>query len=239
MGPSHVGFLGAFAAGLVSFFSPCILPLIPVYLSYLAGITYNELTAAPRRRVLAHSGMFILGFTAVFVGLGATATFVGRFLTDYQEWVGRASGALLVVFGLWMLGVLNVGFLWREARWHFQDKPVGYLGSSLVGATFAAGWTPCVGPVLTVILLYAGSQDKVGQGMALLAVYSLGLAVPLFLCALGLERSLGWIKKAGAGLVWIERAAGACLLAIGILLLTGGWSRVSSWALSLSRGVGR
>ncbi len=236
MASSSVGFLGAFAAGAVSFFSPCILPLIPVYLSYLAGITYDELTVVPRRRVLAHALMFILGFTAVFTGLGATATFVGRFLQDYQRGVERASGVLLIVFGLWMLGLLKVDFLWKEARFHWSDKPVGYLGSSLVGATFAAGWTPCVGPVLTVILLYAGTQATVSRGMALLAVYSLGLGLPLLLCALALDRSLALIKMAGAKLAWIERGAGLCLTAIGFLLLSGAWERVSRWALARSQG---
>lgn len=231
---TNVGFIGAFAAGLVSFFSPCILPLIPVYLAYLAGVTYNDLQEAPRRLILGHALMFILGFTAVFVALGATATFLGRFLLDHQPAVEKAAGALLLLFGLWMLGLVKIAFLWKEARWHLQEKPAGYLGSSLVGATFAAGWTPCVGPVLTVILLYAGAQETVVRGMALLAVYSLGMALPLFLCAMGLERSLALIKKAGAGLLWVERAAGACLVLIGILLLSGAWARFSNWALSRS-----
>ena len=234
MAASNVGFAGSFAAGLVSFFSPCILPLIPVYLAYLAGIGYDELRQVSRWRVMVHALLFVLGFTAVFVALGATATFIGQFLQDYQTAVEKASGALLVVFGLWMLGLLNIGFLWKEARWHFQDKPVGYLGSVAVGATFAAGWTPCVGPVLTVILLYAGAQATVARGMALLAVYSMGMAVPLLLCAVGLEWSLELIKKAGARLQWVERAAGAALVLIGVLLLTGVWARFSSWALAKS-----
>lgn len=216
-----VELLGAFAAGLLSFLSPCVLPLVPSYLSYLTGMTAAQEIQARRHLALLHALFFVLGFTLIFVALGATATALGRVLNYYQHWLERLGGALIVFFGLVTLGVVRIGALTREARVQLQDKPVGFLGSSLAGMAFGAGWTPCIGPVLATILLYAGTTATVGQGALLLGIYALGLGVPFFVAAVAFN---GFLTRAPALRRWlvpIERAAGAVLVVLGVLLFSG------------------
>ena len=230
----------AFGAGLVSFLSPCVLPLVPVFLAYLTGTTIGELQSSNTRRlVLSHAAVFTLGFSAVFIAMGATASVIGEALFRHRALLEKTGGVVLIMLGLWMSGVLRIGFLYREARFHFAKKPAGYLGSALVGAAFAAGWTPCVGPVLSGILLLASAEGSLARGVLMLAVYSAGFALPLLLCALALERAMTLLNRVKPFLGTIEKATGATLVILGLLLSFGLYARVSSWSLSRVSAVGR
>ncbi len=220
----------AFVAGLLSFASPCVLPLVPSYLSFITGMSLEDLKGGARRgRVLTHSMLFIAGFTLIFVLLGASATFVGGFLLWADEWIAKVGGALLLLFGLHLLGVFNFASLAGERRWRFSSRPSGYAGSALVGVAFAAGWTPCVGPVLGAILTLAAQKEHVLQGAGLLWAYSLGLAVPLFLSALLTERLLRVFAQFRSVLPWLQRISGVVLAALGLLLLTGSFATLASY----------
>ncbi len=226
-----MGLLVAFTAGVLSFLSPCVLPLIPSYATFITGMSLDELTSGERRRtrraVLLHGGLFVLGFTVVFLLLGASATFLGAMLRYYSLWVGRVGGVLLILFGLYLLGALRLPGAGREWRVHLADKPVGYLGTLLVGVAFGAGWTPCIGPVLGGILTLAATRGTVAEGMGLLGVYSLGLAVPFLLATLLLERFLVGFARFRRYLPWVSRASGALLIAVGVLLITGSFTVLS------------
>jgi cytochrome c-type biogenesis protein len=233
--PVALGVFVAFAAGLLSFLSPCVLPLVPSYLGFLTGLTLPE--AQARRRVtVVHALLFVAGFSLVFILLGATATALGRTLNYYQVWVQRVGGALIVVFGLACLGVLPGGFFTRERRLHLEHKPVGYLGSALVGMAFAAGWTPCIGPVLGGILSLAATTVDVQRGVLLLAVYSAGLALPFLLAALAIEWFLQWFQRFRPLLPWVMRLSGGLLVLVGFLLLTGEFTRLAGWLQGLTPG---
>lgn len=224
----------AFAAGVLSFLSPCVLPLIPLYLAFLTGTAVNQLAAkSSRRLILLHACLFVAGFSAVFIAMGASASLLGGLLFQHRVWIERLGGAVLVLFGLWMLGVLKIGILYREARFHFQEKPAGMAGSLLVGAAFAAGWTPCVGPVLSGILVMASRTGSVVQGVLLLAVYSLGFGLPLLLCALAVERALPLLDRIKPALPWIERVTGAVLVAFGLALAAGWFGKFSTWIVTI------
>jgi cytochrome c-type biogenesis protein len=230
MEAQSVGLFVAFAAGLLSFLSPCVLPLIPSYVTFVTGMSLDELTAEDmerdrvRRAVLVHSLLFILGFTLVFVILGASATFLGSLFSYASRWVERIGGVLLIIFGLYLLELIRIPGATREWRVHLGDKPLGYLGTVLVGVTFGAGWTPCVGPVLGGILTLAATSESMLSGMGLLLVYSMGLAVPFLLAALLLRRFLGSMRKIGPWLPWLSRLSGILLLVIGVLMLTGSFT---------------
>ncbi len=224
----------AFLAGLLSFLSPCVLPVVPSYLSYVTGI--SGIAEMQRRRHLAllHAALFVLGFTLIFVALGATATALGRLLNAYQHWLERIGGLLIVVFGLYCVGALRIGFLSREVRWDLGDKPLGFLGSVLAGFAFGAGWTPCIGPILGSILVYTSSRADFGQGLVLLLTYSLGLAVPFLVAAWALEWFLGWMQRFRRYVVWVERVAGVLLIAFGLLLLSGSFTLLSGWLQTIT-----
>ena len=175
--PATLGVVVAFAAGLLSFLSPCVLPLVPSYIGFLTGMSLDDVTVR-RRAALAHALLFVLGFSLVFILLGASATALGRALNYYQVWLQRIGGGLIILFGLVCLGVIKADFLSRERRVEVEQKPVGYLGSALVGMAFGAGWTPCIGPVLGAILGLAATSQDLSRGVLLLASYSAGLAVP-------------------------------------------------------------
>src|SRR5712691_10742183 len=209
----------AFAAGLLSFLSPCVLPLIPSYVGFLTGMTVEEVE---RRRGTAflHAVWFVAGFSLVFVLLGAGASAVGNLLRDYQVWLGRAGGVLLILFGLYLLGILRPAFLMRERRIELARKPIGYVGSGVVGFTFGAAWTPCIGPILGGILTLAATQAGLARGTLLLAVYALGLALPFLLTALALDRFLVWFQRFRPYIIWVDRVAGGMLIVLGILLVT-------------------
>jgi len=232
-----LGLAVAFTAGLLSFLSPCVLPLIPSYATFLTGMTLDELTVedrdrqarlAQRRAVLTHGGMFVLGFSAVFIALGASATFIGAALQYYGDWVQRVGGVLLILFGLYMIGAFRFAAASREWRYQFSNRPAGYAGSALVGVAFGAGWTPCIGPVLGGILTLAATSDSIGAGIGLLSVYSLGLAVPFLAAALLLDRFLTAFRRFRRWIPWVERVSGALLILVGILLVTGTFTMLSS-----------
>jgi cytochrome c-type biogenesis protein len=224
----------AFLAGVLSFLSPCVLPLVPSYVSFISGLSLDEL--GERRWVaFTHAIFFVSGFTLIFLALGATATALGRFLQYNQVWLERFGGALIVVFGLYLLGVFRWGALARERRVHLQNKPVGYLGSVLVGLAFGAGWTPCIGPILGSILAYTSAQTtNLTQGMLLLLTYSLGLALPFLLAALAVERFIGWFKRFSRLLPLTTKIAGGILVAVGLLLLSGYFTLLANWLQSLT-----
>ena len=231
--PAGLGLVVAFLAGLLSFLSPCVLPLVPSYVGFLTGMTLPEMTG--RRRVaLTHALLFVAGFSLIFVLLGASATALGGALKYYQTWIARAGGVLVIVFGLLCLGVVKVGFLEQERRLQLQHKPVGYLGSVLVGMAFGAGWTPCIGPVLGAILSLAATSASVPRGMLLLGVYSAGLAVPFLLAAVAVESFLEWFQRFRRYLPWVMRVSGVLLIFVGILMATGQFTRLAGWLQGLT-----
>lgn len=224
----------AFVAGIVSFTSPCALPLLPGYVSYVAGLEDGD---APRR-VWAGALLFIAGFTAVFTALGASASAVGQLLADQGRWLDRVGGAVIVLMGLVLLGVLRRGPFMREARADLSRIGRGPAGAFPLGAAFAFGWTPCVGPALASILALSAGRTTVGQGAVLLAIYSLGMGLPFLAVAAGVHRGHGrldWIRRHSRG---IERAGGVVLVAMGILVASGAWTQLMSRALSLYARVG-
>ncbi|TMQ58669.1 MAG: cytochrome c biogenesis protein CcdA [Candidatus Eisenbacteria bacterium] len=240
---NQVSLLAAFFAGLVSFVSPCVLPLVPSYITFITGVSFDELTsasAAPRvrRLTIIHSLAFILGFSLVFVALGATATVAGQFLREHQDSLRRAGGALIILFGIFLTGLVPIPALSRERKKQLTTKPLGVLGSVLVGITFAAGWTPCIGPILASILIYASTAKTVGTGVVLLSVYSLGLAVPFFLSSLALNSFLAASRKIRGQLRTIEVASGVVLILFGVLLVTDLFPRFVSFLSRFLPAVG-
>jgi cytochrome c-type biogenesis protein len=209
----------AFGAGLASFLSPCVLPLIPSYVTFITGMTLEDVARA-RRTALVHALLFVLGFSLIFLALGASATLLGRLLVTYRVWISRVGGVLVLAFGLYLLGVFNLGAFSRERRVHITDKPLGYLGTVVVGIAFGAGWTPCIGPILGSILTYAATQADVSRGVGLLAAYSLGLAIPFVLAAVLIERFVAVFQRMKSGMVWVSRISGALLVVVAILMLT-------------------
>ena len=197
-----------------------MLPLVPSYLTFVTGMSLDDIQRVRRSTVL-HALLFILGFTIVFVLLGATATAVGRLLIQQRLWLTRAGGLLVILFGLYLLGALNVAPFARERRLHLSDKPLGYLGSVLVGVAFGAGWTPCIGPILGGILTYTATQADFAQGIGLLLTYALGLAVPFVLSAIAVERLIELTRAYSRHLIWVSRASGLLVLALGVLMVTG------------------
>lgn len=214
----------AFLAGLVSFLSPCVLPLLPAYLSFMTGLTTTELAESdrPTARVLVPSLLFVLGFTIVFVGLGASASLLGQFLAAYRGIVERIAGVVVVAFGVLMLGIVKVPWLYGEARVDMgRARSFGRGAALVMGMAFAAGWTPCVGPILGSILALAGQSQSAVQGALLLVVYSAGLGVPFVLVALLFGRARPLLAWMGRHALTLNRAAGIILVAIGLLLFTG------------------
>jgi cytochrome c-type biogenesis protein len=232
-----VGLAVAFSAGLLSFLSPCVLPLFPSYLSFITGMSVERLAddaAGVRARAVAHSVAFIAGFTAVFVSLGASFSAAGQLLFDYREWIRVAGGVLIVVFGLYIAGVLRVGIFQRTAQLQLRSKPAGLAGSFLVGLTFAIGWTPCVGPILGSILTLASNNNTVQQGVVLLVAYSAGLGVPFLLFSFALGGFLRFFRRYRPFLPTVERAAGVLLIVVGVLVATNYYVALNSWAVSLT-----
>jgi cytochrome c-type biogenesis protein len=233
-----IGVLVAFGAGLLSFLSPCVLPLFPSYLSFVTGMSVTDLTAdltgAARRRVLLHSIAFIVGFSLVFVSLGASVSAAGQFLFEYRDTIRRVGGILIILFGLYIAGFLNIGFLGRTQQWQLREKPAGYLGSLVVGITFAIGWTPCVGPILGAILTLASDAGSVQRGIGLLVAYSAGLAVPFFVSAIALGAFLKFFKRYRPFIPIVERAAGVLLIVVGVLVFTNYYLLLNAWAISLT-----
>ena len=223
----------AFVAGLLSFLSPCVLPLIPSYVGFLTGLTLEELQVR-RGTAVAHALWFVAGFSLIFIALGATASALGVVLLRSQVWIGRIGGVVVILFGLYLLGVLRPTLLMRERKVQLARKPLGYLGSAFVGITFGAAWTPCIGPILGAILTLAAAQASVGHGAALLTAYSAGLALPFVVTALALDRFLAWFQRFRPYLVWVERTAGTLLILLGLLLVTDRFTLLAGWLQGLT-----
>ena len=223
----------AFVAGVLSFLSPCVLPLIPSYVGFLTGLTLEELEVR-RGTALAHALWFVAGFSLIFIALGATASALGVLLLRSQVWIGRIGGVVVILFGLYLLGVLRPALLMRERKVQLARKPLGYLGSAFVGVTFGAAWTPCIGPILGAILTMAAAQGSIGRGAGLLTAYALGLAVPFLLAAVALDRFLVWFQRFRPFLVWVERIAGILLILLGLLLVTDRFTLLASWLQGLT-----
>jgi len=217
----------------LSFLSPCVLPLIPSYVGFITGLTLEQLDVR-RGTALVHALWFVAGFSLIFVALGATASALGVLLLQSQVWLARVGGVVVVLFGLYLLGVLRPGFLMRERKLQLARKPLGYLGSTFVGMTFGAAWTPCIGPILGAILTLAAAQASVAHGSALLAVYSLGLAVPFVATALLLDRFLVWFQRFRPYLAGVERITGILLILLGVLLLTDRFTLIAGWLQGLT-----
>jgi cytochrome c-type biogenesis protein len=241
----NVTLFTAFAAGVLSFISPCVLPLIPGYLSYISGVSLEEMrgpvaagggaaaVAAPvqiiNTRVMLTSLAFVVGFSLVFVSLGASATYFGQFLMERLTLLGKIAGVILVIFGLHMMGVFRIGWLYREARFQTRAKPVGFFGPLLVGIAFAFGWTPCIGPSLAGILAVAAVQDTVGEGIRLLAIYSAGLGIPFLLAAMAIEHFFTAFHKIRKHYRKIEIVSGLLLIVIGVLIFTNRFTIIAQW----------
>jgi cytochrome c-type biogenesis protein len=214
-----LGVLISFTAGLLSFLSPCVLPLIPSYVTFVTGLTLEDVQHS-RKTALVHALLFVFGFTLIFLALGATATAVGRLLVVHRLWISRIGGLLVILLGLYLLGAFNMRFLSRERRIQITDKPLGYLGTVLVGIAFGAGWSPCIGPILGGILTYTATQSELRRGLVLLLAYSLGLAIPFLLAAVAVERFLAFFARFRSKLAWVDRVAGALLIVVGVLMMT-------------------
>jgi cytochrome c-type biogenesis protein len=236
------GPIAAFFAGLISFLSPCVLPLVPGYVSYMSGLSAGEAELSDRRRRVDATramGGFVAGFTVVFVALGATATLLGRFLSDYEDVFLKVSGVLIILLGLVFMGVLKVPFLYREARFH-PTANAGFWGSATLGAAFAFGWSPCIGATLGPILAMAAGRGggSAAEGAGLLAIYSLGLGVPFILAGLGVSHLPGavkWLRTHTRTITWV---GGAFLIGMGILFLTDRVFEISIWMQRVFDAVG-
>ncbi|NNJ74047.1 MAG: cytochrome c biogenesis protein CcdA [Anderseniella sp.] len=249
-----VSIWAAFFAGLLSFLSPCVLPLVPPYLCFIAGTSLEELTgeaeadSAVQRRALAASVLFVLGFSTVFIALGASASVIGQWLREATTWeitigsmnfpvLTSVAGVIIIIMGLHFLGAFRIGFLSREVRYQQEAKPVGWFGAYAIGLAFALGWTPCIGPVLAAILTVAGSADSVTTGAGLLAIYSAGLGVPFLLAAVAMPQFLVFMKKFRRHLGLVEKAMGGMLVVTGVMFLTGTFTTLSYWMIETFPGL--
>lgn len=245
MGGFDVTYAGAFGAGLLSFLSPCILPLVPPYLCFLGGVTLDQVVGEDKansqlmRRVFIAAIAFVLGFSTVFVSLGATASAIGQMIADYMDLLSKIAGGVIIVLGLHFMGVFKIGILYRDARYHAESKPAGLIGAYIIGLAFAFGWTPCVGPVLAAILFVAGSEDSVGKGASLLAVYSAGLGIPFLAAAILVKPFMAFMGRARRHMQTVERVLGALLVATGVMFLTGSVSDVAFWLLEAFPALGK
>ncbi len=238
---SNISIFVAFSAGFLSFVSPCVLPLVPSFVTYITGLTFEDITSAKdkyrvRYITITNSLAFIGGFSLVFVSLGASATFIGESFLAYQDIIQKVGGILIILFGLYIMGVIKLDFLSSEKKFHIENKPAGIIGSFLVGMAFAAGWTPCVGPILGSILLYASTTGSVAKGMGLLAVYSLGLGVPFFISALAINTFIATFRVINRYMRLINIISGAFLIIVGIMIFTDSLTLLTSWFQK--RGIG-
>lgn len=230
-------YLTAFAGGVLSFLSPCVLPLAPPYLAFIAGTTLDQLTDdegvddALARRVLISSLFFVLGLATVFVALGATASVLGQVLLQNKILFGRIAGGVIIFLGLHFLGVIRLPFLYREARLDAGKAAGSYAGAYVIGLAFAFGWTPCIGPVLGTILVLAGQEETIGQGVLMLAIYAAGLGLPFIMAALFIRPFMRWMRGFRRYLGLVEKAMGLLLIAVGVAMITGAFSAAAYWLL--------
>jgi len=227
----ELGFAIAFSAGLLSFLSPCVLPLVPSYMTFVTGMSLEDLQGGVNRKAtFAHSTLFVLGFSSIFILVfGASASFLGQFFWRYQSWITNVGGVIIILLGLHLAGAFRWTPLLREKRIRLADKPAGYAGTFVVGLAFGTGWTPCLGPIIVAILAYGAAQDTPWAGMGLLGAYSLGLAVPFLIAALALDRFLQVSKRFRHLIPIVEKASGVLLILLGLLLLTGKFTVMSAW----------
>jgi len=228
------GIFTAFFFGLLSFVSPCVLPIVPGYISFISGVSFDEMQDAGaradiRKKIALHSLSFILGFSLVFVALGASATAVGQFLHDQIDILSKVAGVIIIIFGLHMIGVFKIPFLNYEKRFAARTKPIGFFGAVLVGMAFAFGWTPCIGPILAGILTIASQQDTVWKGVILLTSYSLGLGIPFLIAGLSMALFQGIFNRFKRHLHKIEVVGGTLLVAVGILIMTNYLTIISGY----------
>jgi len=239
----NVTYFGALLAGLLSFLSPCVLPLVPPYLCFLGGTTFDQLTGEDETpshvytTVVMSSVAFVLGFTTVFVILGATATAAGQLLAANLPLLAKIAGVVIIIAGLHFLGVIHLPILHREARYHADSRPAGLVGAYVIGLAFAFGWTPCIGPVLGAILAVAAGEDSVRQVVSLLFVYSLGLGIPFIIAAIAIRPFLNTMQRFRRHLATVEKVLGGFLVLTGILFLTDAMTLISSWMLELFPGL--
>lgn len=237
-GDLHIYF-GVALAGLVSFLSPCVLPLVPPYLGYLGGTTVEQLSADDGkgidarvwRRVVFASICFVLGFTTVFVALGAGASVFGQLIQNYRNELSTVAGIVIILFGLHFLGILRIPLLYTEKRYHVTSPGTTYLGAYLIGLAFAFGWTPCIGPILATVLTLAANEASLQAGVAMLAVYSLGLGIPFVMAAVALGPFMGFMKRFRRHLSTVEKVMGVVLVITGLLFLTGSINWFGQWLL--------
>ena len=238
----NVSLFAAFVAGVLSFISPCVLPLIAGYLSYISGVSLEDMRGVSagvgsaaamsppvRGRVIATSLFFVLGFSLVFISLGASATFLGQYLMSQLELLGRIAGVVIIIFGLHTMGVLRIGWLYQEKRFQTSNRPVGLFGAMLVGIAFAFGWTPCIGPILAGILTVAAGEETVGDGIRLLSVYSAGLAIPFLLTSLAINHFFAAFARIRRHYHKIEVVSGVLLIVVGVLIFTNRFTLIAQW----------
>jgi len=238
-----VTYFGALIAGLLSFLSPCVLPLVPPYLCFLGGTTFDQLTGEDESpshvysTVVMSSVAFVLGFTTVFVILGATATVLGQLVAENLPLLSKIAGVVIIIAGLHFLGVIHIPILHREARYHADTRPAGLLGAYIIGLAFAFGWTPCIGPVLGAILAVAAGEDSVSKGVSLLFVYSLGLGIPFVLAAVAIKPFMSAMQRFRGHLAMMEKVLGGFLVLTGILFLTNSMTLIAGWILQAFPGL--
>jgi cytochrome c-type biogenesis protein len=226
----------AFGSGLLSFFAPCVLPLVPSYLIFISGASMDPQSGTTSRfnkTILAHALVFVSGFSFVFVLLGASSSILGRFLSAYQLYIVKLGGILLIVMGLFSLNIIKIPLLDQEKVIHLKEKPLGFFGSFMVGVTFSLGWTPCIGPALSSILILASTEESVGRGAYLLSMSSLGLALPFIISALLFSRLFSLLRRYGYVVKYTSKVMGVLLIVLGLLLVTSYFSRVVQWVEQL------
>jgi cytochrome c-type biogenesis protein len=234
-----ISYAGAAGAGLISFLSPCVLPLVPAYLSYMAGTTLDRMLedsdtqAALTRRVFISALAFVIGFATIFIAMGASASALNRLIIENIDIIGKIAGSVIVLFGLHYMGLLKIPLLYREARFRTRDSSTGLVGAYVLGMAFAFGWTPCIGPILATILTVAASRDDLGYGISLLATYALGLGIPFLLAALAVRPFMRFMQRFRRHLRKVEIAAGALLVLTGILIFTSSLGQFSYFLLDL------
>ncbi len=237
MDPFQISYIGALTAGLLSFFSPCVLPLIPAYLCFLGGASLDELTAEGgvdrevSRRVLISAFSFVIGFATVFIMMGATATALSQVVVRHIDTLSTIAGVVIVLFGLHYMGLFRIGFLNFEKRFHLENKPSGIIGSYLLGLAFAFGWTPCVGPILATILMVAAGSDSILYGTSLLSTYAAGIGVPFLIAALAVKPFMGFMARFRKHLHKVEISIGILLIVTGVAILTGSLADAAQWLL--------
>ena len=245
MAASELSYLVAAGGGLASFLSPCVLPLVPAYLCLIAGTSLDQLEERSKKdgkpavdmKVVAMAFLFVLGFSTVFILLGAGATFINRLLLQHMDILSKIAGAIIVIFGIHLTGLIRIPFLYREARFNTIDKPQNWLGSYVIGLAFGFGWTPCIGPILGTILALAASDSSLSHGVGLLAVYAMGLGIPFMLAAFALNPFLAFMRKFRKYFRALEITTGAVIIATGVLIFTGQFQILAYWFLEFFPGL--